>query len=88
MRYKHIERHQVAFWFRSFSPSCKDQRSTGIAVGILRERLYGYWREITTHGGFRDGIGSDDIVVLSHKRSQEHLRYTTGLHGGSFIADP
>jgi hypothetical protein len=64
MRCKHIELHQAAFWFRSFLRRVRIDDPLGIAVCILRERLYGhvYWREITTHGGFRDGIGSDDIA--------------------------
>jgi hypothetical protein len=39
MRYKHIERHQVAFWFRSFSVRRRINDPLSIAVGILRERV-------------------------------------------------
>jgi hypothetical protein len=43
MRCKRIELHQAAFWFRLFSVVRDDP--LGIAVCVLRERLYGhvYW---------------------------------------------
>jgi hypothetical protein len=42
--------------FEAFLRRVRIDDPLGIAVCILRERLYGhvYWREITTHGGFRD----------------------------------